>query len=83
MQMRFVTLTKGWYKKDSGVLIGYYVSNKTLAVMIPTSPDKYKVITKDFPNGMPIDEVPARKLKVMDLVKFMFRQSGSHDNYTC
>ncbi|MBQ9486661.1 MAG: NHLP bacteriocin export ABC transporter permease/ATPase subunit, partial [Selenomonadaceae bacterium] len=98
MQMRFVTLTKGWYKKDSGVLIGYYGENKTLAAMIPTAPDKYKIVTKDFPDGIPIDEdsaqkidkaafvcyagFPARKLKVMDLVKFMFRQSWKDDYRT-
>lgn len=98
MQIRFVTLTKGWYKKDSGVLIGYYGENKTLAAMIPTAPDKYKIVTKDFPDGIPIDEdsaqkidkaafvcyagFPARKLKVMDLVKFMFRQSWKDDYRT-
>ena len=62
MQMRFVTLTKGWYKKDSGVLIGYYGENKNLAAMIPTAPDKYKVITKNFPDGIPIDEESARNI---------------------
>ena len=98
MQVRFVTLTKGWYKKDSGVLIGYYGENKILAAIIPTATDKYKIVTKDFPDGLPVDEetsqkidkdafvcyagFPARKLKVMDLVTFMFRQSWKDDYRT-
>ena len=98
MQMRFVTLTKDWYKFDSGVIIGYYGESKQLAAMIPTAPNKYKVVTKDLPEGLPItDEVaakidkdafvcyagfPARKLKVMDLLKFMFNQNWRSDYKT-
>ena len=95
MQMRFVSLTKDWYKYDSGVLIGYYGKDKELAAFIPTSPKSYKVVTKNSPQGEPVtDEVaenidkdafvcyagfPARKLKVMDLLKFMFAQSWKED----
>jgi len=98
MQMRFVSLTKGWYKKDSGVLIGYYGENKELCALIPTAPDKYKIVTKKNPDGFAVtDEVaekidkdafvcyagfPARKLKVIDLVKFMFHQSWKDDYRT-
>lgn len=98
MQMRFVTLTKGWYKKDSGVLIGYYGEKKNLAAIIPTAPDKYKIVTKNFPEGVAVDEeiakqidkaafvcyagLPARKLKIIDLINFIFRQSKKEDFYT-
>ena len=98
MQMRFVSLTKNWYKFDSGVIIGYYGENKQLAALIPTSPKSYKVVAKDFPDGLPVtDEVaakidkdafvcyagfPARKLKVTDLLKFMFRQNWRSDYKT-
>lgn len=98
MQMRFVNLTKDWYKFDSGVLIGYYGESKQLAAFIPTSPKSYKLVTKNLPNGISVtDEIaaqidkdafvcyagfPARKLKVMDLLKFMFRQSWMNDYKT-
>ena len=98
MQMRFVSLTKNWFHKDSGYLIGYYGEKKELAAIIPTAPDKYKVVTKNFPEGLEVDEeiskkisqdafvcyagFPARKLKVIDLLKFMFRQSWLNDYYT-
>ena len=98
MQIRFVSLTKDWYKLDSGILIGYYGEKKQLAALIPTAPGKYKMVTKDFPDGLQItDEVaakidkdafacyagfPARKLKVIDLLKFMFNQSWISDYKT-
>ena len=46
MQIRFVSLTKDWYKFDSGVLIGYYGENKEIAALIPYAPNKYKIVTK-------------------------------------
>ncbi len=98
MQMRFVTLTKDWYKFDSGVIIGYYGETKQLAAFLPTAPNKYKVVTKDLPEGLPVTDAvaakidkdafvcyagfPARKLKVMDLLKFMFEQNWRSDYKT-
>ena len=98
MQIRFVSLTKDWYKFDSGVLIGYYGENKEIAALIPSAPNKYKIVTKKFPEGLQVtDEVaakidkdaficyagfPARKLKVIDLLKFMFNQAWKSDYKT-
>ena len=98
MQMRFVSLEKDWYKKDTGVMLGYYGEKKELAAFIPTAPDKYKVVTKKNPQGIEITEdiiknidkdafacyagFPARKLKVMDLWKFMFAQCWKNDYRT-
>ena len=98
MQMRFVELTSDWYKKDSGVLIGYFGDKKELAAFLPTSPGSYKVVTKKFPDGLKVTEEVAekiakdafvcyagflaRKLKVLDLLKFMFRQSWKSDYKT-
>ena len=98
MQMRLVTLEPDWYKKDSGVFIGYYGENKNLAVFIPTAPGKYKIVTKNFPDGMKIDDeiatkiagdafecyggFPRRELKIFDLLKFIFRQCWMADYKT-
>ena len=98
MQMRLVDLVKDWYKKDSGILIGYFSEKKDLAVFIPTSPGNYKIFTKNFPDGVKIsDEIaekiskdafecyggfPARELKIFDLLKFIFRQCWLADYNT-
>ena len=98
MQMRLVTLRDDWYKKDTGVMIGYYGDKKNLAAIIPTSPEGYKVFTEDFPNGLEIDDdtikniskdafqcyggFPARELKIFDLLKYMFHQCWKADYRT-
>ena len=98
MQMRLVSLAGDWYKKDSGVFFGYLGRKKELAALLPEEPGKYRVITKSCPEGRPLDEAlageldsdafacyagfPARKLKVMDLLKFMFRQCWKIDYRT-
>ena len=90
MQMRLITLEDGWHKKDSGVIIGYYGEEKELAVFIPVTPRTYKLVTKKNPDGIPIDNevikkidksafacyggFPSRKLKIFDLLKFIFKQ---------
>ena len=98
MQMRLVTLIDDWYKNDSGVLIGYYGEKKELAVFLPTSPGHYKVVTKNFPDGVAIDDevaekidksafecyggFPNRELKILDLLKFIFKQCWIADYKT-
>lgn len=98
MQMRLVTLVEDWFKKDSGILIGYYGDEKELAVFIPTAPGAYKLVTRKNPEGIKItDEVakkidasafecyagfPARKLKILDLLKFIFKQCWVADYKT-
>lgn len=98
MQMRLIELEKDWHKNDSGVIIGYYGEHKTLAAFLPTAPDKYKLVTKDKPEGIEItDDVaaqidksafecyagfPARELKILDLIKFIFKQCWFSDYKT-
>ena len=98
MQMRLVSLTKDWFTQDSGIMIGYFGKNKELAAIIPVEPNKYKMITKSNPHGLEINEeiaqnidkdafacyagFPARRLKVMDLWKFMFNQCWKNDYRT-
>ena len=98
MQMRLVSLAGDWYKKDSGVFFGYLGKKKELAALLPEEPGQYRIITKSCPEGRPLDEAlageldsdafacyagfPARKLKVMDLLKFMFRQCWKIDYQT-
>lgn len=98
MQMRLITLVEDWYKKDSGVIIGYYGEEKDLAVFVPTAPGNYKLVTKKFPDGKKIDDAlaekiakdafecyggfPARELKIFDLLKFIFKQCWIADYKT-
>lgn len=98
MQMRLVTLVEDWYKKDSGILIGYYGAEKILAALIPNAPGDYKLVTRQHPDGIKInDEVakkidnsafecyggfPARELKIFDLLKFIFKQCWIADYKT-
>lgn len=95
MQIRLIELVSNWYKKDSGVIIGYYGAKKDLAAFIPVDVDKYKVITAEKPDGVELtDEVaakidksaficyagfPQRKLTLIDLIKFGVRQCWSAD----
>ncbi|ORT99735.1 Lipid A export ATP-binding/permease protein MsbA [Anaerovibrio sp. JC8] len=102
MQMRLVTLPEGWYKKDTGVMIGFYTppgaKEKELAAIIPVTPESYKIVLRNHPEGIPLDDettkhlsndafqcyagFPARSLKLMDLVKFMFHQCWKADYRT-
>ena len=87
-----------WFTKDSNVLIGWYGENKEIAAIIPTSPSSYKVITRKNPAGVLLTEellenidkdafvcyagFPRRKLKIMDLVRFMLQQCWKVDYRT-
>ena len=98
MQMRLVTLVEDWHKKDSGIFIGYYGEEKTLAVFVPTAPGEYKIITRQNPDGIKITDAeakkidasafecyggfPARELKILDLLKFIFKQCWVADYKT-
>ncbi|WP_051598508.1 NHLP bacteriocin export ABC transporter permease/ATPase subunit [Selenomonas ruminantium] len=89
---------KKWFTKDSGVLIGWYGENKEIAAIIPESPGRYKIITRRNPAGLPLtpevlDKIdkdafvcyagfPRRKLKIMDLLRFMFHQCWKADYRT-
>ena len=98
MQMRLIDLVEDWYKQDSGVIIGYFGENKTLSAFVPTGPGKYKLVTKDNPNGIPITAeiakqvdksafecyagLPTRSLGIIDLMKFIFKQCWVSDYKT-
>ena len=98
MQMRLIDLVPDWYRKDSGVIIGFVGEAKTLAALVPTAPGAYKLVTREFPDGRPItDDVaktvdksafecyagfPSRELKIMDLLKFIFKQCWVADYKT-
>ena len=95
MQMRLVTLNGDWFKKDSGVFLGYFGEKKELAAFIPQKPGVYKIITAKNPDGLLIDDkiaaqieesafecyagLPLRPLKFLDLIKFMLRRSWHVD----
>ncbi len=95
LQLRLVTLPEGWHKKDVGVMLGYFGEKKSLAALIPETPEGYRLVTAAYPAGIPVDDAtakeiwedafacyagfPARALKLMDLLKFMFRQCWKAD----
>ena len=95
MQIRLISLVDGWHKKDSGVMLGYYGEKKELAAIIPADVDSYKIVTAENPEGVSITDAvaskidksaficyagfPTRKLSVMDLFKFMYRQCWKVD----
>ena len=51
MQMRLISLEKGWHKKDSGVILGYRGKDKHLAAFLPKSTDTYFLVDKEYPAG--------------------------------
>ena len=93
MYIRFVTLEENWYKKDSGVIIGWY--GNELAAFIPDSPERYRLITNNDPRGVTIDSevaakiqnrgficyagLPNKKLTVKDLLKFIIKHIWKTD----
>ncbi|MBE8952014.1 MAG: NHLP bacteriocin export ABC transporter permease/ATPase subunit [Quinella sp. 1Q7] len=98
MQVRLIELVDDWHRNDSGVIIGYFGAEKILSAFIPTAPGKYKLVTKDKPDGVPItDDIaaqidknafecyagfPARELGILDLMKFIFKQCWVSDYKT-
>ena len=101
MQLRLVKLTGEWYKKDTGVLIGYYCKEdgeRIMAALLPERPGRYRFVSKDCPGGVPLTAeiakkldqdafqcypgFPRRKLKVMDLISFMFKSCWREDYRT-
>ena len=98
MQMRLIELTADWYRKDSGVIIGYLGEKKELTAFIPVTPSEYKAVNRANPDGVPITAeiagqidksafacyggFPARELGVLDLLKFIFKQCWFADYRT-
>ena len=95
MQLRFVRLEPDWYKKDNGVLLGSIAATGEIVALIPESPNSYRLCNMEHPEGKFVDEqtamalspdafvcyagFPAKKLKLLDLMKFMLRQCWSAD----
>ncbi len=95
MRMRFVTLPADWHTGDSGVLLGYYGEKKQLAVFLPESPDRYRMVTRDHPEGIPVTEDVVRDVDEdafilyaglngqtvtkREFLRFFFRQSWRTD----
>lgn len=95
MTMRLVSLSGDWYRRDCGVLIGYAGRAKTLAAFLPERENAYRMYTYDNPEGVAVDSqlaaeidgdafqcyagFPARKLKVRDMLTFMFRHCWKRD----
>ena len=98
MQLRLVSLEKEWYTTDCGVMLGYYGPQHEVAALLPVTAQKYQLVTQKKPEGIPVTaEVagqidkdafvcyggfPARKLKIRDLLKFMFNQCWRADYKT-
>ncbi|MGM9541029.1 NHLP bacteriocin export ABC transporter permease/ATPase subunit [Anaerovibrio sp.] len=95
MTMRLVSLSGDWYRKDCGVLIGYVGEEKALVALVPESEARYRMYSYEQPDGVPVDSslaaeidsdgfqcyagFPARKLKIRDLLVFMFRHCWKRD----
>ena len=58
MQMRLVTLSDDWHKKDTGVLLGFYTGaqGKEIAALIPDKPGNYRIFLSTYPEGMVLTE---------------------------
>jgi len=98
MQMRQVKLTAGWQTKDTGTVLGFWGKERLPAVFIPHTPESYKVITAQNPQGILLTDdnigqvhseafqcyagFPARTLNLWDLLRFMFRQCWRSDYQT-
>ena len=62
MQLRLVTLPDGWNKRDIGVMIGYWGEEKKLAALIPETPESYRAVTAEHPEGIPVTDEAARQI---------------------
>lgn len=98
VQLRLIKLEKNWYTKDCGTMIGYYGEKKEMAAIIPQTPGHYRIITRSMPEGIKITEdeankldmdaflcyagFPRRKMRIRDLLRFMFRQCWLSDYRT-
>ena len=67
MQMRLVTLPPNWYKKDTGVMLGFYTpsdaTEKELAAFIPVTPESYRIFLRTRPEGIPLTEAEANRIE--------------------
>ncbi len=66
MQMRLVTLSEDWHKKDTGVLLGFYTApdarEREIAVLIPDAPGSYRIVLARRPEGIVLTEEEAKRI---------------------
>ncbi len=95
MQMRLVHLEKDWYSGDSGILLGFYGEKKELAAFVSETPVRYRMVTRERPEGIPVTEeiakdvnpdaflcypgLPARQLSISEFLRFLVRQCWRQD----
>jgi ATP-binding cassette subfamily C protein len=95
MQVRLVTLRANWYKNDGSVLLCYFGENRELAALLPEGGNQYRLVSASCPQGIPVDQpiaekiekdafacypgLPAKKLGVSDLLRFMMKHSPKPD----
>lgn len=93
IQIRKVSLSREWYKKDSGAL--FVKQQEEFMVAIPESSGNYKLYSEALPQGKLLSEenagelsseayacyagLPARKLTIKDLLFFMYQQCWKID----
>ena len=93
--MRLVHLEKDWYSGDSGILLGFYGEKKELAAFVSETPVRYRMVTRERPEGVPVTEeiakdvnpdaflcypgLPARQLSISEFLRFLVRQCWRQD----
>ena len=65
MQLRLVSLTGAWYRKDTGVLIGFMQpegKGKEPVAILPETESSYRLVSRQHPEGVPLTESLAKNL---------------------
>lgn len=67
MQMRLVSLPEDWYKKDTGVIIGFYTpkgaKKEVIAAVVPNTPESYRIVYRENPEGVVLTDEESKRLK--------------------
>lgn len=67
MQMRLVSLPDDWYKKDTGVIIGFYTpkgaKKEVIAAVVPDTPESYRIVYRENPEGVVLTDEETKRLK--------------------
>jgi ATP-binding cassette subfamily C protein len=95
MQVRLVSLPKGWHKSDSGTLLGYYGEDRAIVALIPENSGRYRLFGASIPQGLKVDDavaskveqdafvcypgLPPKPLKLWDMLSFMLKRIWKHD----
>jgi ATP-binding cassette subfamily C protein len=98
IQMRLVTLPKGWHKSDAGTLIGYYGDESEAAALIPESSRRYRLVSASNPHGIRVNEavaskvrsdafvcypgLPPKTLDTKDILRFAIKNTWGRDWWT-